>query len=315
MSAKVRAPYNLSLATRTVYTIYWDETMAAQDAVWQSRPHDLFRQTTTRKQMDMHIPFLDAWTEWSGIALNRRHFQFRYPLNGATDLLMATIKPPMRVHVFKGDYEGYRQAALANHAEIIEHERRINVPPKHSFELDQSIDIFFISHPSSIDGEIWDGLETWLENMASAYPRVRIYLDLAYVGTTKGRVTIEPRRFQNIEGVFFSFSKPFGTFYHRIGGAYLRHQHPVLHFNQWMKNLPGIMLGEELIKRYGVNHIPNRYAALQASALEAAKKAGEVPEDAICSDVVLLARGPTGHKEFERAPGQFRFCLTKGMGG
>ncbi len=311
---RVKPPYNLSLVTRTVYTIYWDETMAVQDAFWQSRPHGLFNETSTRKQMDMHEPFLASWPVWSGIPIKKRHFQFGYPLQGATEFLFATIKPPFRLHVFKGDYEGYRQAAQANGVEIVEHERRTEAPPKHSFDdTGRFVDVYFVSHPSSIDGEIWDGLETWLENMALKYPHVRIYLDLAYVGSTKKRVVIEPHRFRNIEGICFSFSKPFGTFFHRIGGAYLRHHHPVLHYNKWFKNLPALALGDELMRRYAVNAIPERNTALQAQALVAAQEAGEVPADAVCSDVVLLARGPTGHQEFERAPGQFRFCLTKGM--
>ncbi len=311
---KIRAPYNLSYVTRTVYTLYWDEILAVQDDHWKSRPHDLFMKSYERSQIDMHTPFLDLWREWSGCGIRRRAFLFGYPTAGATEALDIVMRRYQRIHTFKGDYEGYRQLADADNREIYSHHRSKKAPDNDPRRFDKyGGDAFIVSHPSAIDGEPWNDLEPWLENMHSKHPKVHIILDLAYLGCTKSKFTLELHRHPNVEAVVFSFSKPFGAAFHRIGGIFCRHGNARLEYNRYFKNVPGIALGMELMKKHAVDYIPNRYAILQQAALDAAKEAGEIPESAICSDVIMLAHSPTGQKEFERAPEQFRFCLTKAM--
>jgi hypothetical protein len=156
-------------------------------------------------------------------------------------------------------------------------------------------------------------METWLYNMRAALPTVKVILDLSYVGTLKKPVNIDIYRHSNVEAAVFSFSKPFGAAFHRIGGVFSRHMNDRLEYNRYFKNVPGIDLGLKLMERYAVDAIPLRYAALQQVALDEAKRAREIPESAACSNAIMLARGNEGSKEFERTSGHFRFCLTKGM--
>ncbi|MCE9586113.1 hypothetical protein K8R04_02210 [Candidatus Uhrbacteria bacterium] len=307
---KIKQPFNLTRVTRTVYTAYWDEVMAVQDEHWKSRPHDLFSKSYERSQIDMHIPVLEMWREWSKVGVRKRTFPFAYPTLGATEALDIIMRRYKRVHVFKGDYEGFRQLADADDREIITHVRRAEAPAKHSFYEN---DVFIVSHPSAIDGESWNDLELWLENMRSKYPMVDVVLDCSYLGANKKALAMEIYRHTNVEAVIFSFSKPFGTAFHRIGGIYCRHMNERLEYSRYFKNVPGIALGERLMNAYAVDYIPKRYAALQQAAIDEAKRVGEVPDDAVCSDVIMLARSTTGQKEFERAPGQYRYCLTKAM--
>lgn len=307
---KIRQPYNLSRVTRTVYTIYWDEVMAVQDQLWKDRRHDLFMKTYERSQIDMHVPFLERWRTWSNVGARKRAFPFAYPTAGGTEAVDIIMRRYKRLHVFKGDYEGYRQLADADNREIIEHVRRLELPAKHHF--DES-DAFIVSYPSAIDGELWNDLDTWLENMRAKYPDVDIILDMAYLGSTKTPITTEFYRHTNVESIIFSFSKPFGLAHHRVGGVFSRHINQRLEYNKYFKNLPGIMLGHALMEAYDPTYIPKRYAQLQEAALDAAKVAGEVPVNAVCSDVVLLARASNGQKEFERTNDHYRFCLTKAM--
>jgi histidinol-phosphate/aromatic aminotransferase/cobyric acid decarboxylase-like protein len=307
---KLRQPYNLDHVTRTVYTLYWDEVMAVQDQLWKDRRHDLFMKTYERSQIEMHVPFLDRWRTWSNVGIRKRAFPFAYPASGGTEALDTVMRSYRRVHVFKGDYEGYRQLADADNRELIEHVRRVEVPAKHHFDEG---DAFIVSYPSAIDGELWPDLDNWLENMRSKYPKVDIILDMAYRGCTKTPIALELYRHSNVETVVFSFSKPFGLSQHRVGGAFCRHVNRRLEYNKYFKNLPGIILGNQLMEAYEPTYIPQRYAKLQQAALEAAQANKEAPTEAVCSDAIMLARAASGQKEFERTPGQFRFCLTKAM--
>lgn len=307
---KVRKPFNLSRVTRTVYTLYWDEVMAVQDEHWRSRPHDLFTKSYERGQIDMHAPFLDLWLEWSNIGVRKRSYPFAYPTAGGTEALDIMMRSYDSIHVFRGDYEGYRQLADEARRGLIVHERRKEAPPRNNLG---ERDAFILSYPSAIDGELWPELEVWLENMRSKYPKTDVILDLAYLGCTKTLVKLDLNRHSNVEALIFSFSKPFGAAFHRIGGIYCRHMNGRLEYNRYFKNVPGIALGERLMKAYAPDYIPKRYATLQQAALDEAKRVGEVPESAVCSDVIMLARSAMGQKEFERSPGNYRYCLTKAM--
>lgn len=307
---KIRQPFNLNHVTRTVYTLYWDEVMAVQDQLWKDRRHDLFMKTYERSQIEMHTPFLDRWRSWSNAGVRKRAFPFAYPAAGGTEALDIVMRRYETIHVFKGDYEGYGQLAHAARQSLIEHQRRVEAPAR---RVPGEKDAFIASYPSSIDGQPWSELENWLEFMRSKHPKTDVILDLAYLGCTKTPIALELYRHSNVEAVVFSFSKPFGLASDRIGGVFCRHMNERLEYNRYFKNLPGIILGNKLMETYEPTYIPERYAKLQEIALQAAISAGEVPESAVCSDVILLARADTGQKEFERASGQFRFCLTKAM--
>lgn len=311
---KIRAPHNLSLVTRTVYTMYWDEVMAVQDEHWRSRPHGLFAKSYERSQIDMHKPFLARYREWSGMGLRKTAFPNIYATSGATEALDILMRKYQGIHVFKGDYEGFKQLARADHRNITEHVRRVDAPNDKSFRKAVAADdVFIVSYPSAIDGECWGDMETWLSNMRDKLPKAKVILDLSYIGTLKQPANFDIYRHSNVEAVVFSFSKPFGTAFHRIGGVFSRHMSDRLEYNRYFKNVPGIDLGFKLMERHTVDAIPLRYAALQEAALKQAKLAQEVPESAVCSNAIMLARSDNGSKEFERTTSHYRFCLSKGM--
>jgi hypothetical protein len=93
---------------------------------------------------------------------------------------------------------------------------------------------------------------------------------------------------------------------------------PGLWGNRWFKNLFSLELGTELMRRYPLGELPERYAPVQRAVTEACTAAWHAPITPC--DVVLLARRlpsdrPLGDLEarFQRAPGAVRYCLTPGM--
>ena len=74
--------------------------------------------------------------------------------------------------------------------------------------------------------------------------------------------------------VIFSLSKPFGVYYHRIGGVLTRAEVPTLRGHLWFKNLFSLHLGERLMAAHGARELPARYAALQQRALNRAIASG-----------------------------------------
>ena len=109
----------------------------------------------------------------------------------------------------------------------------------------------------------------------------------------------------------WSLSKPFGVYYHRIGGLLSRTEVPSLHGHLWFKNLFSIHLGERLMETHPARELPARYQPVQARALERAQAAGLVPRAAMPSHAVMLAHAPAepAFLEYARGPG-LRFCLS-----
>jgi hypothetical protein len=310
--------------TRTVYAAYFPETQKIVDELWNSRPHAMYEDAFTGKQTNLHLPFLDQWRQWSGVELGDQ-FPYAYPANGASegikDLIMPfeTSKgsillselvlqvPPARLHIFSGEYEGYKAIAEERGMEVVEHRRNLSEVNGYDFS---PTDMFWVSNPSAIDGEYWDELDEWLITMERRHPQVRIYLDVTYIGAVRIHRPLYPARHPNIAAVIFSLSKPMGVYYHRIGGVFSRRPVGTLWGNAWFKNLFSIELGRVLMERYTVDDLPRRYAPVQAEAVRRLITDGTLPSEANPSNVVLLARSPIGTKEYQRAEGNYRFCLT-----
>ncbi len=296
------------MLTRTVYALYWPETHACVEALWGSRPHAMYERAYEKHQDALHLEFLSTWRAWNGLGLGDA-FPHAYPTSGASEVLKDLILPPGKLHLFDGDYEGYAAIARDRGMEVVAHPRTLDAARADFGPHDQ----FWISNPSAIDGCIWPDFDAFVEALAGHAPQVRVFLDVTYVGATKVRVTLEPARHANIAAVAFSLSKPFGVYYHRIGGCVSRAPIATLWPNLWFKNLFSLRLGTELMKRYAVTELPERHAALQATVLERAKGTGRAPQSAVASDVVILAHSPEGADEFRRSPGHHRYCLTEGM--
>lgn len=281
--------------SKTVYSLYYPETRKIVDSLWSSRPHEWYEDNYTKKQNDMHEPFLSTWADWMKIAgVTIGDMKYQYPVNGASEAifhLMAyyashpySSSSDRVFHVFEGEYEGYRKNAEALGAKVVVHSRTewdIQTSPS---------DVFFISQPSAIDGNVWHEFNDWVNMMEKFHPSVSIVVDLTYIGCANN---LDPANlhlaYPNIDAVVWSLSKPFGVYYHRIGDVFSRMELPSLYGNFWFKNLFSLHLGEALMKAYMPTELPKKYRALQENTITRLIYEGTLHQDTKASDVVLLA--------------------------
>jgi hypothetical protein len=209
--------------------------------------------------------------------------------------------------------------------EVIKHERyrwssAVNAYPHYTHQPFRPGDCFYLSHPSSIDGNIWPHADAFIEAMAKNHPQVSIRLDLCYLGTTTKDFVLNNANLFNVEMIFFSLSKVFGVYYHRIGGVFSKKAFPGLYGNKWFKNLFSLKLGTALMEEFSPKDLPRKYAHLQEEAVvELRENTGEHPTAA--SDVVLLAWASRPVSRPNKAwedcfirGNHIRYCLTPYMG-
>src|SRR5581483_2307800 len=256
-----------------------------------------------------------AWADAAGVALGDG-FAHHYPTAGANEAIHALLalhaaRGGRRIHVFAGEYEGYTHLAAALGLAVIAHARE---PERYAASLAEHAragDQFWISQPSAIDGNLWPGFARFRDALAAAAPGVSLIVDLTYVGATAVEPRIELRE-PPVAAVLWSLSKPFGVYYHRIGGLLSREEIPTLSGHHWFKNLFSLQLGERLLTTYNACELPARYQARQREALAHCRANGQIPDGARASDVVMLAHAPSAgdaFAEYARAGG-LRFCLS-----
>jgi len=307
---------------------------------------DQFRDAWTKKQDRVHRAFFDTWHEWSKplVDLDREQFKFFYPTGGASEPLkhiiydygnIARVKLEKaisandfaaarnaipKIHIFKGEYEGYKAYAEAAQITVVEHDRG---DWKQVAETLPENEWFFLSQPSAIDGNVWHEGNEFLRLISSKSSTPRVIMDMTYVGAiakapAEKFAVSEPC----VRNVVFSLSKPFGVYYDRIGGVFSREQDLGLFGNIWFKGLFGLMLGTELMKRHDVFDLPRKYHSIQSErAFETGKNLGMKLKP---SDVYIMAiASETADADPQLAaylhrPGLdktslARVCLTKGM--
>ncbi len=309
-----------TLVTRTVYSLYYPETRQVVDALWAERPHALYERNYEKRQDAMHHGCLDGWRAWASGAGVRfgDGLAHHYPTAGANEAIHALMAHQAthgggRVHFFEGEYEGYSHVAAALSLPTVSHRREPASWTRTLAELGPG-DTFWVSQPSAIDGNLWPELDAFVSVVERSAPRARIVVDLTYVGAVAAPLPIDLDR-PSIAAAVWSLSKPFGVYYHRIGGLLSRGEVPSLHGHHWFKNLFSLALGERLMASFAPGELPARHAGQRAGALDRARTAGAVPASAKASDVVLLAHAPAGDagfEEYRRGPG-LRFCLTPAM--
>lgn len=296
---------------KTVISLYYPETRAIVDQLWGEKPHELYERAYEGHQENHHLAYLEAWKDWSGVDV--RAFPHAYATSGASEPIkdiILTALPSARLHVFRGEYEGYARIAEGRGMPVIRHESQGNLLEAHL----RPDDLVFLSDPSAIDGEHVEGLGAFLYYLERRNPGVKVVVDMAYVGACARHWRLDPSSHPNVHAVLFSLSKPFGVYGHRIGGAFCRQEIPSLYGNKWFKNYFSLQLGLRLMESTGdAESLPRRYAARQKALIDGLKAAGDLPESAMPAGVVLLARGPEGPEEFMRAPGRYRFCLTPAL--
>lgn len=313
--------------TRTVYARVYPETRAVVDALWGERPHHLYADASTGWQDPLGQELLERWSAWaaSRVSLDAGLLPVRHATAGSTEAIRETLalhavrarsegRVP-RVHVFEGEYEGYEAQALGYGIDVVRHRREawassVLEGPSAARPGDR----FYVSQPSALDGNLWDGFDAFLETLAERLPRVAVMLDLAYVGCVAGAYRVRAD-LPNVAAAFFSLSKPFGVYYHRIGGVLSRDELPGLAGNKWFKNLFSIELGNRLLDAYGVDALARAHRPDQLGLLD--RLGSRLPFRTRASDVVLLATAVAGDelpdwaRAYVRAPdAPPRFCLT-----
>lgn len=328
--------------SKTVYALVTPETEAAKNfmlgnatpAPDAARRHHLeqFRDAWTGKQFASHEAFTERWIAWAApvVAIDAPALPWRYPTSGGSEALFHVIAAygnrarveqfSPEVHIFAGEYEGYKAYAEACGIAVVEHRRADWQATGRKLPASA---LFCLSQPSAIDGNVWPQANDFLALIAAGADRPRVLLDVTYVGAIAdapaARIAADSPAVQDL---VFSLSKPFGVYYDRIGGVLCRNAMPSLFGNQWFKNLTSLQLGMTLLERHDVFDLPRRYKPVQR---EAAAQIGRHLDLALrpC-DVVVLAQADADKTTdpalaaFLRRPAgdpdaALRLCLTPAM--
>ena len=289
-------------ASGTIYSLVMPESEAALAAVIDDDREaflDLYRDAWTQKQDAMHHEYFERWIAWSApvVAFDAAAFPYRYPTAGASEgifKLMAEYAGECHakgvaaaIHMFEGDYEGFPAFAAALGLPVVRHPRSAwrevaaAAVPDHAH--------YWISQPSAIDGAVWPHFEEFAAALHAARPTAELVPDLTYVGSVARDYRIALAA-PNIASSVFSHSKPFGGYYHRVGGVFAKRERPSLFGNRWFKNLLSLAWGTEMMRRHAVRELPARYRAIQ---VEAARACGDaLGIELAAADVSLLATAP-----------------------
>jgi hypothetical protein len=320
--------------SKTVYALVtretrWIKSLALGHGTAAERDEyfDMFEDAWTSKQDSAHQEFFDAWHRWSApvVDLDRGKYRYFYPTAGASQAIQHLIYDLKArgedncLHIFEGEYEGYKAMAEAAGLRIQEHKR-----DEWRYMLDEESDdhviggdLFFISQPSAIDGNVWPEFNDFVNSM----PEDRIVVDVTYVGAVPQSAV--PDRFNlnapSIRNVVFSLSKPFGVYYDRIGGVWCREEDDGLFGLKWFKNLTSLRIGTLLMQNMNVFYIPERYAPEQNLICNTASNFLRVRLRP--SDVFILATGEVDPEQrvdmrmvdYLTRAGKLRVCLSPGI--
>lgn len=254
-------------------------------------------------------------------------FPFRYPTAGASEgiyKLMADYVAARRavgeepsIHLFEGDYEGFPAFAEALVVPVVRHQRRdwASVPER----IAQGGQ-FWISQPSAINGTVWPHFAAFADVLERERPDVELIPDLTYVGSVARAFEVAVD-LPNVPAFLFSHSKPFGGYYHRVGGVFSRGERGSLFGNVWFKNLLSLAWATEMMRRHDVFALPRKYRPVQEEAVRRVAAALDAPGLA-AADIMLMAIAPLtgGESDLLRAVRRggegeavTRLCVTAAM--
>lgn len=312
-------------ASGTIYSLVMPESEAVLAAVMDGGPAgrekgllEHYREAWTQKQDALHEGYFERWIRWSRpvVQFDAAAFPHRYPTAGASEgifKLMAEYAARAgsegfapSVHIFEGEYEGFPAYAASLGLPLVRH-------PRSAWEqaiarADRNAQ-FWISQPSAIDGAVWPHFDAFARRLAEARPDIALVPDLTYVGNVARAFTVA-LDLPNVAHFVFSHSKPFGGYYHRVGGVFSREESPALFGNKWFKNLLSLAWGSAMMDRYAVHELPRRYAGVQA---EAARRIGHllgVPRLAP-ADVSLLTTAPASDEDNPLIASLHRGCAEE----
>ncbi len=212
----------------------------------------MFEATWSKKQDSYHFEYKKSFENFCADKINLTFHDFPnfYPTNGSSEAIREEIcylaSQGKTIMVFEGEYEGYEMIAKAMSMETIKINRENWLAKMNVVLKEKKVEnlVFFLSEPSSIDGKKFDDFENFMSFLEKNH--VACCLDIAYLGlVNKYDYSIN---YSNIQTVFFSLSKIFGVYYHRIGGCYRKEPNPLLYGNMWFKNLYSMNYGQQLLE-------------------------------------------------------------------
>lgn len=265
-------------------------------------------------------PFFLSWRRWSQdeLSFDVDDFPFRYPTAGSSEAIREQLVHLWRcgksLAVLDGEYEGYAMTAMALGMPVTVLPER---SPESLTELRPGLDVLFISQPSAIDGRNWTGFSGLLREADRI--GIDVFVDLTYLGATTHSIHIDLRGHQCVKGIFFSLSKIFGTYYHRIGGAWMREENPLLYPTIWFKNVLSMRIGRALMDDRPMGDLHPDLAAMQTKALSKLGADGFLVRAAdvhLLGEMRLTDAADKGVPESWRrgSSGVVRVCLSPSMG-
>lgn len=291
--------------SKTVYSICYPDTQNTINQVLAQDLSELYTHTYSKKQDVYHNDFFESWKKFSQLKFpTLTHF---YPTAGSSEAIREQIvylhSQKKTLAIFFGEYEGYAAIARAIGMPYVQINRQNWRQEVKSLCPNA---VFFLSEPSALDGNVWEDFYDFLNT------GLPIYLDLTYYNAVDYRIDIE--NYLNIEGIFFSLSKIFGTYYHRIGGVVLREENPLLYGNMWFKNILSMRIGQALMDTIDIGQLNAENKKRQLLVVQQLNADGH---SVAASDVPLLVTTPQKsdqlwQKEFirwEHSP-ILRLCIT-----
>lgn len=211
----------------------------------------------------IHEPIIDEIVNaYENLIPELNQFNFSYPMAGSSQGIFHALsklktKGINEIYVLRGEYEGYAEYGKTLGIKTIEIDPNKNDISK----LKQGY--WFISNPSARDGNIINN--EFINNLCDAGHKV--YLDLAYVGLThEYKFDVSNK---NIEGVFLSFSKPYGVFRFRTGGfTFSRKPIDSLYANKWFKDVPSLFTALKIVEEITPGKLYSKYKEIQNKIID-----------------------------------------------
>ena len=261
----------------------------------------------------IHEPVVERITEiYEKVVSGISDYRYRYFTSGSSEgifHILAELKAQGTDQIFTlaGEYEGYKEYGKTLGIKT----REIDIDRTRISALEKGV--WFISNPSAKYGNIVSN--STIQEICDRGNK--IFLDLAYVGSTKGHEFNASH--ENISALFLSFSKPYGVFRFRIG--FTLSQEPInsLYANKWFKDIQRVLTAVKIAEEIGPNTLYEKYKEKQFLIVERINQ--EFGLNVSASDALLLGNisGSNADKlsnaqkellfPYKRGNG-YRLCLT-----
>ncbi len=260
----------------------------------------------------IHEPAIERIIEiYEPVVRGLSGFRYRYFTSGSSEGIFHVLselraKGINKIFTFDGEYEGYKEYGKT--LDILTEEVEKETETKNL-----KTGRYFISNPSASDGNIVsnEGINNVCEEGN------QVYLDLAYVGSTK------KHRFdashENIKALFLSFSKPYGIFRFRVGFTFSRAPIDSLYGNKWFKDISRVLAAVKIAEEIGPAGLHDKYHKKQeciVNSINVRHGLNVEPSDALILGNIPESAGKKLSKEqrtfiseFRRGR-SYRFCLT-----